>query len=137
MFNALLIMPNGTLAYPSRQCPCCGAELTPHAGPEDGPATSWSHPKCAAGQSCKWSGRDGITNRQLSAKAAALHRAGKTVYESRPQGLVHARIRRIAPKYRYLDAAGNERLWNGIGRMPVVMSEALKAGKTLEDFAIK
>lgn len=39
-------------------------------------------------------------------------------------------------KYKYLDENGNEQTWTGQGRTPKAIAAAIKAGKTLEDFAI-
>lgn len=41
-----------------------------------------------------------------------------------------------APKYRYIDAAGDEKQWTGQGRMPKPIAMAIAAGKTLDDFLL-
>ncbi|EEX91960.1 DNA-binding protein H-NS [Vibrio orientalis CIP 102891 = ATCC 33934] len=39
-------------------------------------------------------------------------------------------------KYKYVDAAGDEKTWTGQGRTPSSIQEQLDAGKSLEDFLI-
>lgn len=40
------------------------------------------------------------------------------------------------PKYKYIDANGEEKTWTGQGRTPSVIQAQLDAGKSLDDFAI-
>lgn len=52
-------------------CPYCGAGMEPFMGPEDGPATSWAHPKAP---DCKWSEHENLSNRRVAAARAAARR---------------------------------------------------------------
>jgi len=40
------------------------------------------------------------------------------------------------PKYKYFDENGNEKLWTGQGRTPLIIQKALNDGKSLNDFSI-
>ncbi|MBC3764348.1 H-NS family nucleoid-associated regulatory protein [Neptunicella marina] len=54
---------------------------------------------------------------------------GKTSKPAKPQ-------KKRPVKYRIKGDDGQITEWTGIGRMPVVFTKALKAGKSLEDFSI-
>lgn len=48
--------------------------------------------------------------------------------------LLEALLEKKDGKYRYTDSAGQTKYWAGRGRKPKPIEEALKAGKSLDDF---
>lgn len=52
-------------------------------------------------------------------------------------GTTSERLRLPRPaKYKYIDADGQQRTWTGQGRQPSPITQAIAAGKTLDDFLI-
>ncbi|MCO5781360.1 H-NS family nucleoid-associated regulatory protein [Citrobacter meridianamericanus] len=67
---------------------------------------------------------DGIDPAELLATVGSSQTKTKSTRTPRPA------------KYKYTDENGKEQTWTGQGRTPKALAIAIKAGKTLEDFAI-
>ncbi|MCL9782345.1 H-NS histone family protein [Vibrio sp. S4M6] len=71
--------------------------------------------------------KDGI---DVEALISALSGEGKS------KGKAKSKRAPRPPKYKYVDASGEEKTWTGQGRTPSAIQVALDKGKKLEDFAI-
>ncbi|OOF45311.1 DNA-binding protein H-NS-like protein [Rodentibacter trehalosifermentans] len=68
--------------------------------------------------------QEGITTEELQEIVGVASSGIRPKREARPA------------KYQYTDKNGNQKTWTGQGRTPLIIQEALDAGKSLSDFEI-